>query len=59
MPPMKKSLAHLPQHKRDELKLVTRIIRKQFSSAHMVILFGSYAGVLLYVEKPKLCLFKC
>ena len=40
---MKKSLAHLPQHKRAELKLVTRIIRKQFPSAHMIILFGSYA----------------
>jgi len=40
---MKKSLAHLPEYKRDELKLVTRIIRKQFPSSHMVILFGSYA----------------
>jgi HEPN domain-containing protein/predicted nucleotidyltransferase len=40
---MKKSLSHLPQHKREELKLVTRIIRKQFPSAHMLILFGSYA----------------
>ena len=40
---MKKSLTHLPQHKREELKLVTRIIRKQFPSAHMIILFGSYA----------------
>jgi HEPN domain-containing protein/predicted nucleotidyltransferase len=40
---MKRSLSHLPQHKREELKLVTRIIRKQFPSAHMIILFGSYA----------------
>jgi HEPN domain-containing protein/predicted nucleotidyltransferase len=40
---MKRSLSHLPQHKREELKLVTRIIRKQFPSAHMLILFGSYA----------------
>ena len=40
---MKKSLAHLPSHKQDELKLVTKIIRKQFPSAHMIILFGSYA----------------
>ncbi|MFC1677386.1 HEPN domain-containing protein [Planctomycetota bacterium] len=40
---MKKSLSHLPQYKRDELKLATRIIRKQFPSAHMIILFGSYA----------------
>ena len=40
---MKKSLAHLPEHKRDELKLITRIIRQQVPSAHMLILFGSYA----------------
>ena len=40
---MKKSLSHLPEHKRAELKLITRIIRKQFPSAHMIILFGSYA----------------
>ena len=40
---MKKSLSHLPQHKQDELKLVSGIIRKQFPSAHMIILFGSYA----------------
>ena len=40
---MKKSLTHLPKHKQAELKLVTRIIRKQFPSAHMIILFGSYA----------------
>jgi HEPN domain-containing protein/predicted nucleotidyltransferase len=40
---MKKSLKHLPKYKQDELKLVTRIIRKQFPSAHMLILFGSYA----------------
>ena len=40
---MKKSLTHLPTHKREELKLVTKIIRNQFPSAHMIILFGSYA----------------
>jgi HEPN domain-containing protein/predicted nucleotidyltransferase len=40
---MKKSLAHLPKHKCDELKLVVKIIRKQFPSAHMLVLFGSYA----------------
>ena len=40
---MKKSLNHLPEHKRSELKLVVKIIRKQFPSAHMIILFGSYA----------------
>ena len=40
---MKRSLAHLPERKRAELKRITRIIRKQFPSAHMIILFGSYA----------------
>ncbi|MFH1613645.1 MAG: HEPN domain-containing protein [Planctomycetota bacterium] len=40
---MKKSLAHLPEYKREELKLITRIIRKQFPSAQMIILYGSYA----------------
>ena len=40
---MKKSLAHLPEHKREELKLIVKIIRRQFTSAHMIILFGSYA----------------
>ncbi|GAF93903.1 unnamed protein product, partial [marine sediment metagenome] len=40
---MKKSLAHLPKQKQTELKLITRIIRKQFPSAHIIILFGSYA----------------
>ena len=40
---MKKSLRYLPQHKRDELKLAVRIIRRQFPSTHMIILFGSYA----------------
>ena len=40
---MKKSLAHLPEHKREELKLTVKIIRRQFPSAHLIILFGSYA----------------
>ena len=40
---MKKSLAHLPEYKRQELKLIVKIIRQQFRSAHMIILFGSYA----------------
>jgi HEPN domain-containing protein/predicted nucleotidyltransferase len=40
---MKKSLAHLPRHKRDELNLIVKIIRRRFPSAHMIILFGSYA----------------
>jgi predicted nucleotidyltransferase/HEPN domain-containing protein len=40
---MKKSLAHLPKHKREELKLVTEIILDECPTALMVILFGSYA----------------
>ncbi len=40
---MKKSLSHLPKHKQDELKLITRIIRDKFPEAQMLILFGSYA----------------
>ena len=40
---MKKSLRYLPEHKRQELKLAVRVIRRQFPSAHMIILFGSYA----------------
>ena len=40
---MKKSLAHLPEYKRQELKLIVQIIRRQFPSAHVIILFGSYA----------------
>ncbi len=39
---MKKSLAHLPKHKRDELKLVTEIILEECPTILMVILFGSY-----------------
>ena len=40
---MKKTLAHLPGHKREELELAVKIIRQQFMSAQMIILFGSYA----------------
>jgi len=40
---MKKTLTHLPQYKCDELKRIVKIIRRQFPSAHMIILFGSYA----------------
>src|SRR4030042_841288 len=41
--PMKKSLAHLPKHKREELQLVTEIIRDECPTALMIVLFGSYA----------------
>ncbi|MDD5697609.1 MAG: HEPN domain-containing protein [Victivallaceae bacterium] len=39
---MKKSLAHLPQEKKDELKAVVEIIR-ELIDAEFIILFGSYA----------------
>jgi len=39
---MKKSLAHLPKHKRDELKEVVAIIT-ELADIEMIILFGSYA----------------
>ena len=40
---MKKTLAHLPKHKRDELKLIVEKIREVSKEAEMIILFGSYA----------------
>jgi predicted nucleotidyltransferase/HEPN domain-containing protein len=40
---MKKSLAHLPKHKRDELKLVKEIILDECPPVLMIILFGSHA----------------
>ena len=40
---MKRSPAHLPEHKRDELKRVTDIIIELVPTAQMIILFGSYA----------------
>ncbi len=40
---MKKSLAHLPKHKRDELQRVTEIILDECSTVLMIILFGSHA----------------
>jgi predicted nucleotidyltransferase/HEPN domain-containing protein len=40
---MKKSLAHLPKHKRDELKRVTEIILDECPTVLMIILFGSHA----------------
>lgn len=40
---MKKSLAHLPQDKADEVELIACKIRALCEDVHMVILFGSYA----------------
>jgi len=40
---MKKSLKHLPQKKRDELKNIAAIIREKCDDVEMIILFGSYA----------------
>ena len=39
---MKRSLAHLPAHKKEELKLITSIIRET-APVEMIILFGSHA----------------
>jgi len=39
---MKKSLAHLPQAKADEVKLIAEKIRSLAKDVQMVILFGSY-----------------
>jgi HEPN domain-containing protein/predicted nucleotidyltransferase len=39
---MKKSLSHLPESKRDEIKAVTEIIKEKID-AEFIILFGSYA----------------
>ena len=41
-PIMKRSLAHLPTHKREELKEITSIITEN-ADVEMIILFGSYA----------------
>ena len=40
---MKKSLAHLPKYKRDELKRVEEIILDECPTVLMIILFGSHA----------------
>ena len=40
---MKDSLEHLPQLKQNELKLICDTIIASYPSAHMIILFGSYA----------------
>jgi uncharacterized protein len=39
---MKKSLSHLPKHKRDEIRALTEIITEMID-AEFIILFGSYA----------------
>ncbi len=40
---MKKSLEHLPEHKRNELDRVVSIIRERCDDTEMIILFGSHA----------------
>ena len=40
---MKKSLSHLPKHKREELRYITEFIRSKSKYADMIVLFGSYA----------------
>ncbi|MFC1676058.1 HEPN domain-containing protein [Planctomycetota bacterium] len=40
---MRKTLAHLPKYKQDELKLIVEKIREFAKEAEMIILYGSYA----------------
>ena len=40
---MKKSLPHLPKHKRDELQRVKEIILDECPTVLMIVLFGSHA----------------
>ena len=40
---MKKTLSHLPENKRDEIRYITDFIREKSQYADMIILFGSYA----------------
>jgi HEPN domain-containing protein/predicted nucleotidyltransferase len=40
---MKKSLAHLPKRKREELRYITDLIRKKSKYPQIIILFGSFA----------------
>jgi HEPN domain-containing protein/predicted nucleotidyltransferase len=40
---MKKSLSHLPKHKRDEIRYIADFLHKKSRYADMIILFGSYA----------------
>jgi len=39
---MKKSLAHLPEHKQDEIRAVAELIKERID-VEFIILFGSYA----------------
>lgn len=40
---MKKTVAHLPDHKRNELKHIVSVVRNLCDDVEMIILFGSYA----------------
>jgi len=40
---MKKSLAHLPKQKQDELEIIRDIILEKVPDVRMIVLFGSYA----------------
>ena len=40
---MKRSLSHLPEHKREELETVVSVILEMVPTCEMIILFGSYA----------------
>ena len=40
---MKKTLAHLPEHKQKELEMIKDIILEKIEDVRMIVLFGSYA----------------
>jgi hypothetical protein len=40
---MKKSLAHLPEHKQKELEMIKDIVLEKIEDVRMIVLFGSYA----------------
>lgn len=40
---MKKSIAHLPEYKQEELRKIIEIIREELNDTQIIILFGSYA----------------
>ncbi len=48
IPPMKKSLAHLPKEKQTELMLITEKIAHIAHHAELIFLFGSLCNTIFY-----------
>jgi hypothetical protein len=42
---MKKSVAHLPLYKRNELRRIVDVIRKKAPETEIIVLFGSHATI--------------